>query len=339
MATTIIEVKNKKNTPRVEIVISYPADAEADKQNTITIPWAPDSIAINGNETRVAEYEIIGKGQYQVPMGRNLKSVSWQSIFPGDAHKTLPFIDTGESGEVESPQYYVDLLDTWKCKGTVVNVLVHQIRDGLEYIYFYDSCLLSDYSANIDGPVGDIGYNVTFTEYRTITMRWTHKSKAIPKTYKVKSGDTLYKISMKYWGNGGKANSIYKWNKKKIDGLVKKKKGKAKTLYKGTKLYLYDTKKKTTLFTYTGKYPTKTLNKRSKGKQVKLLQKWLLWYYPTCGVTVNGKFDSPTAAAVNKFRKASKLPQKGKAKGKVDKKFIKKMKSARQNYTVTTDNI
>lgn len=75
---------------------------------------------------------------------------------------------------------------------------------------------------------------------RKTTKKVTKKPKK--KTYKVKKGDTLKKISKKMYGSQKYAKKIYAWNKKVIEAAAKKhgrkssKKG--KYIYKGTKLKL-----------------------------------------------------------------------------------------------------
>lgn len=355
MATTTIKRKKENTNTRVQIQMG-------DGKTNMFIPWGPESISINGNEIRVAEYEIIGRGQYQVPRGKNLRTISWDSTFPGVPHKDLPFIEKKKS--VKTPQAYVKLFDKWKRNGTVIKVLIHQtLRDSnnkdRQYIYFYGSCLLSDYSATMNGPLGDIGYSVTLTEYREIVVTYKHKSR-VPRKHRVVSGDTLYKISMQYWGSGSKKKDLKRWNsgifkkvskRKKYKGKSKEKKKlrekirTGKKLIPGTVIYLYNPKKKPTFKKYKGKLPKSGLKPGSSGAQVKRLQKFLDWYYPNAGLRITGKFDSATEDLVLKFRKQFKLSTKGmvkainkkdpagnikknKKKAWVDKKMINKMKYA-----------
>lgn len=58
---------------------------------------------------------------------------------------------------------------------------------------------------------------------------------------------------------------------------------------------------------YTGKMPTVTLKKGSKGKQVKYLQKFLNWYNPKNKLSIDGVFGKYTLAAVKDFQKKQNL--------------------------------
>lgn len=61
---------------------------------------------------------------------------------------------------------------------------------------------------------------------------------------------------------------------------------------------------------YSGKLPTKTVKKGSKGTQVKYLQKFLNWALGT-KLKVDGKAGSKTVSAIKKFQKAQGLTQDG----------------------------
>ena len=50
----------------------------------ITLPVVPESISYSA-EARFAEYEVINKGQVQMPDGKNLFDLSWEGFFPGEA--------------------------------------------------------------------------------------------------------------------------------------------------------------------------------------------------------------------------------------------------------------
>jgi len=308
-------------------------------EDKLTIPWTPDSIEISGNETRVAEYEIINKGQFQVPSGRNLRSVSWESTFPGESHLNLPFLNAPGDEDILSPIDSINIFEKWRKKGIVVNVLIYETRNDVTTTYFDQDCILGDYSGTFAGGAGDIQYSVTFTEYREITIKEKETSgggggSTIPKTHKVKKGETLHSISVKYWKNGSKKNSLYKWNKKVIEKAAKKhgKKSskKGKYLYAGTVLKLYNPNssggnKKA----YTGTFPKLPkrgyFKKGDNGTQVKNLQKFLNWY-GGYKLKVDGKLGDKTVKAIKKFQKAVGLKQTG----KFDSKALSKAKSVKK---------
>lgn len=96
-------------------------------------------------------------------------------------------------------------------------------------------CVLEsfDYS-EVGGDPGTYSYSVSFKEYRAVQMKkvsvnkTTKKAtvskpgtarvsnKTAPKTHTIKSGDCLWNIAKKYYGNGSDFTKIYNANKKVI---------------------------------------------------------------------------------------------------------------------------
>ena len=100
----------------------------------------------------------------------------------------------------------------------------------------------------------DIYFEISLKEYREVTVekvssefikKYKKKKKkkkkkgkrgkksAKAKNYKVKKGDTLYKIAKKHYGDGSKWKNIYNANKKKISNPNKLKVGITIKLPKG----------------------------------------------------------------------------------------------------------
>ena len=318
-----------KSLKTIQIEISV----QGNPSDVMLIPWSPDSISINGNEIRVAEYEIINIGQVRIPVGSNLRSVSWSGSLPGSIHEDLPFLNKDENGAVDEPQSYIDKFDTWRTEGTVLHLLIYDEKGAITATYFDEDVILSDYSSNLSGGVGDISYDVSFTEYRDIDIT---KGK-IPKYHKLKKGDTLAKISIKYWGAASKKKALYKWNKKEIEKAAKahKKKSskKGKLLYSDKikvdgvvgRIRLFNPGSKNAKKKFSGALPNVILKKGDTGDQVKRLQKFLNWY-GNYKLKVNGKFTGKVEKKLKKFQKANGL----KPTGKTDKKTRTKMKNVKK---------
>ena len=220
----------------------------------LKIPWLPDEISLSSGSTRVQSYEIIDLGEVEIPSGSNLESVSWSSVLPGKIHSTLPFLKYDSQDVWKDPSEIVEMMRGWRKNGTLLVLSVFDEQNGKSVSYINHDVYIADYEAVLSGGNGDVEYTVTFKEARKLKMstatasssssssKTTSKKKTIPKTYKIQKGDTLYKISVKFWGNGKHKKTLWKLNKKKLNKVARKhgrkssKKG--KYLYKGTVIKL-----------------------------------------------------------------------------------------------------
>lgn len=197
-----------------------------DGSGEIQVPWLPNSFDFSVNGARMASYDILDAGEIRVPNGRNLRSFSWSSIFPGEGHKDLPFL----RGSWQDPRTYQGILSRWLQNGTPLRLLMTGTPINHD-VY------LDDYSVQYAGGYGDYSYSVSFIEKRDLTItgskptattttasksKASTPAKAAAKTYTIKSGDTLWGIAQKQLGSGAKYSQIYSLNKTIIDETAKK---------------------------------------------------------------------------------------------------------------------
>lgn len=211
-----------------------------DGSGEIQVPWLPNSFSFSVNGARMASYDILDAGEIRVPNGRNLRSFAWSSIFPGEGHSNLPFL----RGDWVDPRTYQGILSRWYQNGTPLRLLMTGTPINHD-VY------LEDYSVEYAGGYGDYSYSVSFIEKRDLTIKGstpdattastTTASKpatSTAKTYKIKSGDTLWGIAQKELGSGSKYSIIYSLNKTIIEETAKKRgKGSSdggKWIYPGT---------------------------------------------------------------------------------------------------------
>lgn len=291
----------------------------------IQLPVIPETITCS-MEGRFSEYEILNLGQVNVPNGKNLKSISFESFFPGSHLKNQPYVQ-----KWQRPIYLDHVMKYWLSHGTEIALSITGTKLNLE-VY------LSEYSSDIKYK-GDYYYTVTFEEARELTVKKKRKSKksSSRKRVTVKKGDSLKKLAKKYLGSRKKYKQIYKANKKLIDARnkkAKKKSGNKKIskykIYKGQVLVIPKTKTKTVKNDKVqalkkalksdgyGKFKvdkklttsTKTAMKKVKlrtgktGDVVKLVQK-------TLGVSQTGKYDKKTQAAVKRYQRKKGLKVNG----------------------------
>lgn len=194
---------------------------EIDSGRKIQIPALPMEI-ICGADGRFASYEIMKKGQVNVPDGSNLETVEWEAMLPGEARKNEPWIRSWTD-----PLELDEILTEWRANGAVLKLVITDSNINLD-------CHIASYRPVNSGGYGDISYSIVFSEKKDIvvtsatakktnsTSNRTTKSKS--KTYTVKSGDCLWNIARMplHYGKGSEWKKIYDANKDIIEKEAKR---------------------------------------------------------------------------------------------------------------------
>ena len=194
---------------------------EAEGSREIRIPWLPDKVNCDSGGTRMISYEILDVGDVDVPSGSNLTTFSWDSCFPGEGHKDLPFL----RGAWQNPRNYQSLLSEWRENGTPLRIIMTGTPINHDVYLF-------DYNMVYEGGSGDYKYDIVFKKRRDIkiiaskvavsTSTSGSSSGSSGTTHEVKTGDTLWAIAKKYLGNGARYGEIYNLNKTIIEETAKK---------------------------------------------------------------------------------------------------------------------
>lgn len=222
----------------------------ADKDESIQLPVVPSSFSVSGQQNNVV-VNITSLGDANLPGKKGLRELNLSSFFPAQDYNFLV------CERKDDPYEYIDWLTDHKDAGTIMRVIITGTDINME-------CLIERLEYGENDSSGDVNYSIDLKEYvrlvasqkkasgTTTTKKRT--TKATPKTYTVKKGDTLKKIAKKYLGSASKSKDLYKKNKKVIEAAFKKwkkaenkkKKGSVKAknsqngkyLVKGTKLVL-----------------------------------------------------------------------------------------------------
>ena len=189
------------------------------KSDKIMLPVNPESFAFTEkhnntsvNVNSIGEVNLLGK--------RDLKTGTISSHFPKRDRNYA-----NNSGR-QAPYTYINKLLSWKSSGKPVRLIITGTK-----INFQVTIETLKYGEQ-DGT-GDVYYDLTLKEYRAVEIKKTKlkkkkkttKKKSKPKrpaakkktkTYTVKSGDCLWNIAKRFYGNGAQYTKIYNANRGKI---------------------------------------------------------------------------------------------------------------------------
>ena len=201
---------------------------ERNGSREIRIPWLPDSITCATGEVTFAKYDIMDRGEVDVPVGTALNEYSWESVFPGKKREQ----DDMLHGKWKAPKYYRKLINEWSSKHTKLRLL-------LSGLHINTDVYIKDFSGDYAGGFGDFEYKISLIQDRDITVSSTKKTasnknpskssvtkrsetQTSTKTYTIKKGDTLWSIAERFLGDGSRWPEIWNLNKTVLNQDAKK---------------------------------------------------------------------------------------------------------------------
>lgn len=182
-----------------------------DNNGELQLPVKPKDFTVNVahrntvvNVLQLGDINLIGK--------TGLREVSLSSFFPAKAYNFS--INSGRKDPLEC----VNQLEKWRKSGKPVRVI---ITDTLNM-----EATIESFSWGERDATGDIYYSLAFKEYKrlkvkkgtveeaTETSRETKtEGSSSGKIYTVRSGDSLWSIAKKFYGDGSLYTKIYNANK------------------------------------------------------------------------------------------------------------------------------
>lgn len=180
------------------------------------LPITPSKFNFNkGNKIETLNVHTLGD-VHLIGYG-TLATIKIDGIFP----KSNYSFSHSHTIPINSNYDYIKKISDWIDNKVIVRFIITGTTINSEFA-------IEDINYGERDGTGDIYYTITLTEYRNLKSVKTaptppadNKPRPAPapppqRTYTIKSGDTLWAISKKYYGDGSKYPTIHNANKDKI---------------------------------------------------------------------------------------------------------------------------
>lgn len=198
-----------------------------DKDNaTYRLPVNPEQIETSTTQAN-EKYEILKLGQIVVPTHMELREYSFECEFP---HEALHYNEV--PNEFKGPDFYLNLFRKWRVALEPVRFIAsNEGKDEINILVLIEDMTVTEKA----GEEGDKYVSFKLLEYKEFGKKSevvvkpnsnqavVKKEQPVPKvspkstgSYVVVSGDSLWAIAKKYYGDGSKYTKIFNANKDKI---------------------------------------------------------------------------------------------------------------------------
>ena len=195
---------------------------------TIRFPVTPSEVVCETSASIVNE-NVNDLGPVSLFGGTELKTIPISSFFPNKDYSFCTY------SNVEKPYSFVSKIESWQNKGAKLRYIV---SDGYTNI----PVMVNSFTYREQDGTGDVYFDLSLIEYKEIKLNKTSSSsdtsssnpsnnstgrttENAPKpsgennTHKVVSGDSLWAIAQKYYGDGSQYTKIKEANKDKYSSL------------------------------------------------------------------------------------------------------------------------
>lgn len=195
-------------------------EADTGKQK-IQLPVNPETFTVKKTANN-SSVTVAGLGEVIIMNECAAEQISFSSIFPKH------YFSGCSMKRPLTPLTYAVCISSWMASKKPIRFTI--TRSCISSYFTIENFQYSESG----GDVGTYKYSITLKVYRSAKVRQINLSKTtkkatvekkkatrvnnkvVPKTYTVKSGDCLWNIAKKYYGNGADYKKIYNANKKII---------------------------------------------------------------------------------------------------------------------------
>lgn len=184
----------------------------------LVLPVNPPEYSLTGGGTDFNDFSVVKGGAATAIGNDKFTTVTFSSYFPRDYSSLCEYTD------IPKPWEAVHMIERWRKTKWPIRLIITGDAD----INMPVTIRKFDYR-EIGGQPGDVSFDIQLTEYRFIVIRdvaqgQSSAPKAVaseqrptmaqsPKTYVVASGDCLWNIAKRIYGNGADWPKIYNANK------------------------------------------------------------------------------------------------------------------------------
>lgn len=178
----------------------------------LVFPVSPPDYKISGGGTNFNDFNVIKGGEATIIGDEALMEVAFSSFFPRDYDPYLC-----NTTDIPAPWEAVKTIERWRKSKWPVRLIISGTDINMP-------CTIRQFEyEERGGEPGDIYFNVSFKEYKFIKIREIVQAvepeqprpdvQQPSKTYTVVSGDTLWGIAKRFYGNGNQYPKIHEANR------------------------------------------------------------------------------------------------------------------------------
>lgn len=189
-------------------------------QTVVSFLQLPEKITVKTG-TKTETVSIAGLGDIAIRQGRPAMTITFSGFFPAHAYPSIDKTALVDPIQIVTGlQEKMDAKEPARFATTACNLNLYVIIENFQY---YEK----------GGDPKTLYYDITLKEYKEVQARWVDltpqtaviddtqpriDNTTVPQTYTVQTGDCLWAIARRFYGDGSRHLEIYEANKDVIGG-------------------------------------------------------------------------------------------------------------------------